>query len=385
MKWNKLLIPVLLIAIACSTADAFLNSGNSWKTAAELKGVVSEDLYELMECYTAKNKRMDTETVARAFKIPVIKEPVFKIEKGVVYTAEKVTRLHPVLKYLTPYRNTTILEGRCVVKVNDTHYRLIAAFYETVYLKKTVVMSAETPKDYSYSPTPEEYFNWFKRESQSCRILNVTYFNGTVVENPGFHCAYMNTYWDKYNPLTMGFAQDLKELIEREKLPKNAAIPIVVELLDVLLDYPMPGRNYPLSFTVFDPKTRSFVEVLPDTTYYSQDATWRGFLRGLGTCGFYSESSAIILGYLGLDVYDGTVDGSSTEYVPHGILAVNEKEMAGVKGVDGKPGIVTVRRDDGLTVKLHLLKVTDKRLPRYYTLYSEKDLTNYSFVQYNFV
>jgi len=49
-----------------------------------------------------------------------------------------------------------------LIKINDTHYRLTAVFYEDTYLNKTVVMSAETPKDYRY---PRDYLtqDWFRR------------------------------------------------------------------------------------------------------------------------------------------------------------------------------------------------------------------------------
>jgi len=51
---------------------------------------------------------------------------------------------------------------------------------------------------------------------------------------------------------------EFKEQIEREKLPKNTAIPIVVSFSGVLMKY---TEGEPTPIVYFDPVTRSFGEL----------------------------------------------------------------------------------------------------------------------------
>uniref|UniRef100_A0A7C3UIP8 Uncharacterized protein n=1 Tax=Geoglobus ahangari TaxID=113653 RepID=A0A7C3UIP8_9EURY len=59
-----------------------------------------------------------------------------------------------------------------MVKVNETHYKLIVAFHENKYLKKTTVVSAVTPGDYRYKK------DFYRMEEHGCRILSIKYSYG---------------------------------------------------------------------------------------------------------------------------------------------------------------------------------------------------------------
>jgi hypothetical protein len=266
--------------------------------------------------------------------------------------------------------------ARCLIKINETHYRLTAVFYEDTYLKKTVVMSAETPKDYRY---PRDYLTqgWFRKEEHSCRILSLKHANGTVEENPRIPCLWMNYYWDRFNPLAMGFAVEMEKLIQREGLPRNAAIPIATKLIGTLVRY-SEGNDTTLP-VLFDPATKSFTTVpypyKPKEIIYNQDALWWNLLRGRGYCSTFVGLNQIILRYLGLDVYHIGINITGA----HAVLGIEDRDMQNVKGVRGSPVIVTVERDDGVVVRIHVLEASFE--PVYVVnLYKTKDL---DFIQYN--
>jgi hypothetical protein len=389
-------LPILAIEDNFGTLAFFNIFGKQqkedWKTADEMKGLVDDRLYEVMQCYAAMrtNESVITQRLGPFFsyQVKLRTEPVFSLKNNTVYVRDRTTaeagrlitwgyRLG-LLQYPGGMSYPLPFEARCLIKINETHYRLTAVFYEDTYLMKTVVMSAETPKDYKY---PRDYLTqgWFRKEEHSCRILSLKHANGTVEENPRIPCLWMNYYWDRFNPLAMGFAVEMEKLIQKEGLPKNAAIPIATKLTATLVKYPK-GNNTARP-VLFDPATKSFTTapdpLKPGEIVYNEDAFWWNLLRGEGYCSAFVALNHVILRYLGLDVYDVGVDIIGA----HAVLGVEDRDMQNVKGVRGSPVIVTVERDDGVSAKIHVLEVTEQSKPVYVKeLYKTKHM---DFIQYN--
>jgi hypothetical protein len=361
-----------------------------WKTADEMKGLVDDRLYEVMQCYAAMNTKeytVDRYYIFVKEQERRIIEPVFMMKDNVLYTKNRTVvlskgitgflyRIGFLKDYDTFSGTPRPFSARCLIKINETHYRLTAVFYEDTYLKKTVVMSAETPKDYRY---PRDYLTqgWFRKEEHSCRILSLKHANGTVEENPRIPCLWMNYYWDRFNPLAMGFAVEMEKLIQKEGLPRNAAIPIATKLTATLVEYPR-GNNTARP-VLFDPATKSFTIIpyprKPGEIVYNEDALWWNLLRGEGYCSTFVGLNQVILRYLGLDVYDVGINITGA----HAVLGVGDKDMQNVKGVGRNPVIVTVERDDGVVVRIHVLEASFE--PVYVMdLYKTKDI---DFIQYN--
>jgi hypothetical protein len=361
-----------------------------WKTVDEMRGLVDDRLYEVMQCYAAMNTKeytVDRYYIFVKEQERRIIEPVFMMKDNVLYTKNRTVILS---KGITGFlyrigflKDYDIFSGtprpfsaRCLIKINETHYRLTAVFYEDTYLNKTVVMSAETPKDYRY---PRDYLtqDWFRKEEHSCRILSLRHSNGTVEENPRIPCLWMNYYWDKYDPLAMGFAVEMEKLIQREGLPRNAAIPIATKLTATLVKYPR-GNDTTLP-VLFDPATKSFTTVpypyKPKEIKYNQDVLWWNLLCGGGYCSTFVGLNQVILRYLGLDVYDVGINITGA----HAVLGIEDRDMQNVKGVGRNPVIVTVERDDGVVVRIHVLEASFE--PIYVVnLYKTKHI---DFIQYN--
>jgi hypothetical protein len=387
-------LPILGIEDSFSSLAFFNIFGKQqkedWKTADEMKGLVDDRLYEVMQCYAAMNTKeytVDRYYIFVKEQERRVIEPVFMMKDNVLYTKNRtvvfskgITGFLYRIGFLKDYDTFSAISrpfsARCLIKINDTHYRLTAVFYEDTYLKKTVVMSAETPKDYRY---PRDYLtqDWFRKEEHSCRILSLRHANGTVEESPRIPCLWMNYYWDRFNPLAMGFAVEMEKLIQREGLPRNAAIPIATKLTATLVEYPR-GNDTTLP-VLFDPATKSFTTVpypyKPKEIIYNEDALWWNLLRGRGYCSTFVGLNQVILRYLGLDVYDVGINITGA----HAVLGVGDKDMQNVKGVGRNPVIVTVERDDGVVVRIHVLEASFE--PVYVMdLYKTKDI---DFIQYN--
>jgi hypothetical protein len=387
-------LPILGIEDSFSSLAFFNIFGKQqkedWKTADEMKGLVDDRLYEVMQCYAAMNTKeytVDRYYIFVKEQERRVIEPVFMMKDNVLYTKNRTVvfskgitgflyRIGFLKDYDTFSGTPRPFSARCLIKINETHYRLTAVFYEDTYLKKTVVMSAETPKDYRY---PRDYLTqgWFRKEEHSCRILSLKHANGTVEENPRIPCLWMNYYWDRFNPLAMGFAVEMEKLIQKEGLPRNAAIPIATKLTATLVEYPR-GNNTARP-VLFDPATKSFTIIpyprKPGEIVYNEDALWWNLLRGEGYCSTFVGLNQVILRYLGLDVYDVGINITGA----HAVLGVGDKDMQNVKGVGRNPVIVTVERDDGVVVRIHVLEASFE--PVYVMdLYKTKDI---DFIQYN--
>ena len=390
-------LPILGIEDSFGTLAFFNIFGKQqkedWKTADEMKGLVDDKLYEVMQCYAAMrtNESVVTQQLGpfHSYQVKLRTEPVFMIKNNTVYvrdrTAAEAGKLITwgyrlgLLRYPGGMSYPIPFEARCLMKVNETHYKLSVAFYEQVYLKKMVVLSAVTPKDYEY---PKDYRarDWFKREEHGCRLLRME-FGGEKppIDNPPIPCHYMDYQWDRPNPLTVGFAREFERLLEEEKLPKNAAITIATKFANVLMDYwrESPERDNP-KMTLYDPATKSVNKLeLPEKTIYDpEDANWYNMLAGYGWCGSFVRVVQYILRYLGLDVYDTSIDIIGA----HAILGVNEKDVIGAKGIDGVT-VVVVQRDDGLVVRIRVLEVSDVDRP--HSIFYLDETKYMSFSQYN--
>jgi len=391
------ILPILAIE-DCPSSLAFFNifgkqQKEDWKTADEMRGLVDDRLYEVMQCYAAMktNESVITQRLGPFFsyQVKLRTEPVFMVKNNTVYVRDRTTaeagkfitwgyRLG-LLRYPGGMSYPIPFEARCLMKVNETHYKLSVAFYEEVYLKKMVVLSAVTPKDYEY---PKDYLarDWFKREEHTCRLLRME-FGGEKppIDNPPIPCHYMDYQWDRPNPLTAGFAREFERLLEEEKLPKNAAITIATKFANVLMDYwrKSPERDNP-KMTLYDPVTRSVSKLeLPEKTiYYPEDVDWRSMLFGYGWCASFVGVVQYILRYLGLDVYDTSIDLIGA----HAVLGVNEKDITGAKGIDGVT-VVVVQRDDGLVVRIRVLEVSDVDRP--HSIFYLDETKYMAFTQYN--
>jgi len=381
MRWvfAALLISAPLVAMLSGGAQEYaamsLFSWNpfksDWKTADELKGSIDENLYYLLSCYAKKNEKPEiVKTYGFGkfkYQLRMKNEIVFKIDKGKIYAAEKMLPLDwkPWYVFMRDFREIhgiREVEDRCIIDLNSTHYRVVIAFYDNYYLRKTVVMAADTPKDYVYS---REHF---KKQVYGCRVLNVMYKNGTVRENPPSSCDGFFYYFDKHNPLYVGFAEEFRKLIEREKLPKNAAIPLSVKFANVLITY---STKYDLNnMRAYDPVNRNFHKISEPETLkrapYPEQVLWWNTLIGGGYCGSFSALTSFILGYLGIDAYDVTLDVWGT----HGVLGVNEKDLAGVRGLGNNLVYITVQREDGVVLKIYLFEVTNVRDRNYVVPFS---------------
>jgi len=365
-----------------------------WKTVNEMKGLVDDKLYEVMQCYAAMrtNESVITQQLGPfySYQVKLRTEPVFMIKNNTVYVRDRTTaeagrlitwgyRLG-LLRYPGGMSYPLPFEARCLMKVNETHYKLSVAFYEQVYLKKMVVLSAVTPKDYEY---PKDYrvWDWFKGEEHKCRLLRMK-FGGEKppIDNPPIPCHGMNYYWERPNPLTAGFAREFERLLEEEKLPKNAAITIATKFANVLMNFPSmkPDKSGKRILTLYDPVTKSVskLELPKMTIYYPEDANWYNMLAGYGWCGSFVGVVQYILRYLGLDVYITSIDITGA----HGVLGVNEKDITGAKGIDGVT-VVAVERDDGLVVRIRVLEVSDVDRP--HSIFYLDETKYMAFSQYN--
>jgi len=365
---------------------AFLNlfgKQEEWKTADEMKGLVDDETLKVMQCYTVRNTKEVTENKTLLFtKVQLQKriEPVFMLKNNTIYMKNRETiltgglvgRLYSISLPWSGTSTVYFFEARCLMKVNETHYRLSVVFYDQSYLKKTLVVSAETPKDYNYTRA------WFKEEDHACKLLRLD-FGGKkpAVENPQIPCIHVNYYWDRPDPLTVGFEKEFEKLIDREKLPKNAAIPIVTRFTGTLVAY--PAGNSSGKILVYDPATKSFSEIPKPVrkAYHPEEIIWESMLAGYGYCGVYVSVIQLILRHLGLDVYDGGIDITGA----HAVLGVSEKDIAGVKGLWGYPAVAVIQKDDGQVMRIHVLDVTDTDTPYYrWDLHETKYIV---FSQYN--
>jgi len=94
-----------------------------------------------------------------------------------------------------------------------------------------------------------------------------------------------------------------------------------------------------------------------------------------GYCSTFVGLNQVILRYLGLDVYDVGINITGA----HAVLGIEDRDMQNVKGVRGSPVIVTVERDDGVVVRIHVLEASFE--PVYVVnLYKTKHI---DFIQYN--
>ena len=336
----------------------------NWKTADELKGSIDENLYYLLSCYAKNNEKSE---IVKTYGFGIFKyqlrmknEVVFRLEKGKIYAAERMIPFDwkPWYIFMRDFReiqNEREVEGRCIIDLNSTHYRVVVAFYDGHYLHRTVVMAADTLKDYVY--TDEHH----RVQKYGCRVLNVQYTNGTVRENPPSSCDGIFYHFDRYNPLYVGFAEEFRKLIEREQLPKNAAIPMAINFANVLITY---ATKFDVkNIRAYDPVSRSFHEIskpaVLERAPYPEQVLWWNALIGGGYCGSFSSLTAFILRYLGIDAYDVTVDAGG----PHGVLGVNEKDLEGVRGLRSELVYITVQREDGVVLKIYLFEVTGPRSP----------------------
>jgi hypothetical protein len=365
---------------------AFLNlfgKQEEWKTADEMKGLVDDETLKVMQCYAVRNTKEVTENKTLLFtKVQLQKriEPTFMLKDNTIYVKNRETiltgglvgRLYSISLPWSGASTANFFEARCLMKVNETHYRLSVVFYDPIYLKKTLVVSAETPKDYTHT------YDGFKEEDHTCKLLRLD-FGGKkpAVENPQIPCHHVNYYWIRPNPLTVGFEKEFEKLIDKEKLPKNAAIPIVTRFMDTLVDYPVGNSSGKI--LVYDPATKSFSEIPKPVrkVYYPEEIIWESMLVGRGYCGVYVSVIQLILRYLGLDVYDGGVNITGA----HAVLGVSEKDIAGVKGLLGYPAVAVIQKDDGQVMRIHVLDVTDTDKPYYrWDLHETKYIV---FSQYN--
>jgi hypothetical protein len=395
------ILPILAIEDSPSSLAFFNIFGKQqkedWKTVDEMRGLVDDRLYEVMECYAAMrtNESVVTQRLGPFFsyQVKLRTEPVFMIKNNTVYVRDRTTaeagrlitwgyRLG-LLRYPGGMSYPLPFEARCLMKVNETHYKLSVAFYEQVYLKKMVVLSAVTPKDYEY---PRDYLagGWFKREEHKCRLLRME-FGGEKppIDNPPIPCHYMDYQWDRPNPLTVGFAREFERLLDEEKLPKNVAITIATKFANVLMDYlsKKPDKSGKRILTLYDPVTKSVSKLeLPEMTtiYYPEDVDWRSMLEGYGWCGSFARIVQYILRDLGLDVYYIGINITGA----HAVLGVNEKDIIGAKGIDGVT-VVVVQRDDGLVVRIRVLEVSDVDRP--HSIFYLNETKHMAFVQYNSV
>jgi len=365
---------------------AFLNlfgKQEEWKTADEMKGLVDDETLKVMQCYAVRNTKEVTENKTLLFtKVQLQKriEPTFMLKDNTIYVKNRETvltgglvgRLYSINLLWSGASTANFFEARCLMKVNETHYRLSVVFYDHIYLKKTLVVSAETPKDYTYTD------NWFKEEDHTCKLLRLD-FGGKkpAVENPQIPCHHVNYYWDRPDPLTVGFGKEFEKLIDKEKLPKNAAIPIVTRFMGTLVAYPVGNSSGKI--LVYDPATKSFSEIPKPVrkVYHPEEIIWESMLVGRGYCGVYVSVIQLILRYLGLDVYNGGVNITGA----HAVLGVSEKDIAGVKGLLGYPAVAVIQKDDGQVMRIHVLDVTDTDTPYYrWDLHQTKYI---AFSQYN--
>ena len=360
---------------------SFKKPSLEWKTVWEMDGI-DEDLRNLLICYAKQNTR---ETVGSRsllfYRVNIYEkvEPVFAMKDGVLYSAVKKTidirngymnSLFKTEGLSGTYAPLRPFEGRCVVG-NSTHYRIIVAFYEDQYLKKTVVLSADTPKNYRYSD------EFFRKEEHSCRILGYEH-GSSKMENPDIPCDFFHYYWDRFNPLTTGFALGLKELMEREGLSKGAMVTVTLEFVNALLDY-SDGKKDPVYYLDLEENTFKEIEYpwKPREVYHNEDVSWWNSLAGEAYCGTFASISTKILRYLGIDSYDIGLTMYGLRDAAHAMLGVSEKDIAGAK-IKGIPFVVTVQKDDGTVFRIHVIETIGGG---YYGNWSR---THYfSFIQYN--
>ena len=360
---------------------SFKKPSLEWKTVWEMDGI-DEDLRNLLICYAKQNTR---ETVGSRsllfYRVNIYEkvEPVFAMKDGVLYSAVKKTTDTRNRYTNLLFRSESIIgahiwprpfEGRCVVG-NSTHYRIIVAFYEEQYLKKTVVLSADTPKNYRYSN------EFFRKEEHSCRVLSYEY-GSSKMENPDIPCDFFNYYWDRFNPLTTGFALRLKELMEREGLSKGAMVTVTLEFVNALLDY-SDGKKDPVYYLDLEENTFKEIEYpwKPREVYHNEDVDWWNSLAGEAYCGTFASISTKILRYLGVDSYHVGLTQYGLRDAAHGVLGVGEEDIAGAK-INGIPFVVTVQKDDGTVVRIHVIETIGGG---YYGNWSR---THYfSFIQHN--
>ncbi len=358
----------------------FVSQKHAWKTADELKGSIDENLYYLLSCYAKKNEKPEiVKTYGFGkfkYQLRMKNEVVFKLEKGKVYAGDRMIPFDwkPWYTFMRDFReiqNIREVEDRCTIDLNSTHYRVVVAFYDNYYLNRTIIMVADTPKDYAHGG------EHFRVQEYGYRVLNVKYTNGTVRENPPSICNRIAYLFDRHNPLYVGFAEEFKKLIERERLPKNAAIPMSVKVANVLITY---ATKFDVNnIGAYDPVSKSFHEIsrpkaLKRAPYPDQIAWWNALVGG-GYCGDFSTLTSFILRYLGIDAYSVALDLTGA----HGVLGVNEKDLAGVRGLRGDLVYITVQREDGVVLKIYLFEVTDTRSVYRYPLH--KDSPYYSMEQ----